>query len=73
METRYYKFNIGGGGMRMTGPIIEYLDSYGNWVEDLSLIGKFVGGDTDFDEISEEEAEELVENTKRKAKENGEI
>jgi len=66
METKYYKFDIGDGGMRRTGDIIEYLDHYGNWVEDLTLIRKFVGGDTDFDEISEEEAEKLVENRKRK-------
>lgn len=67
METKYYKFNIGDGGMRRTGHTFEYLDIYGNWVEDPTLIRKFVGGDTNFYEISEEEAEQLAENLKRKA------
>ncbi len=73
MKTRYYKFDKSDGGMRVTGYIYEYLDNYGNWVEDSTLINKFVGGDIDYDEISEEEAEQLVEKAKRKAKENGEI
>lgn len=59
-KTRYYKFDIGNGAMRRTGSIVEYLDSSGNWVEDRKLLRKFIGGDTDFDEISMEEAEELV-------------
>lgn len=66
-KTRYYKFNVGDGGMRRTGPIFEYLDSNGNWVEDRNLIRKFIGGDTDFDEITEEEANRLAMNRKRRS------
>lgn len=68
METRYYKFDTGGGGMRRTGAFVEYLDQDGNWVENRDLFRIFVGGDTDFDEITEEEAEELVRNRKLKSK-----
>ena len=66
METKYYKFDIGDGAMRRAGSKIEYLDQNGNWVEDARLIRKFIGGDTDFDEITEEEAEQLVKNRKNK-------
>ena len=66
METKYYKFDIGGGGMRVTGNKYEYLGRNGDWVEDRTLIRKFIGGDTDYDEISEEEAEILVRNRKNK-------
>lgn len=63
-KTRFYKFDIGDGAMRRTGAKIEYLDKNGEWVEDRSLIRKFIGGDTDFDEITEEEAEIIVRNRK---------
>ena len=69
-KVRYYKFTTGDGGIRRKGPIIEYLDKNGDWVEDLSLIGIFVGGDTDYDEITEAEAQKLVENKKNKSKNN---
>lgn len=59
-NTKYYKFDIGNGAMRRTGNTIEYLDLNGNWVENRELLRKFIGGDTDFDEISYEESEELV-------------
>lgn len=69
-KVRYYKFDVGGGGMRVTEHTYEYLDHYGNWVEDSTLIRKFVGGDCDFDEITEAEAQKLVENKKNKSKNN---
>ena len=56
--------------MRVTEHTYEYLDHYGNWVEDSTLIRKFVGGDCDFDEITEAEAQKLVENKKNKSKNN---
>ena len=59
-RTKYYKFDIGNGAMRRTGSIVEYLDQNGDWKEDRDLIRKFIGGDTDFDEITHEEAERLV-------------
>ena len=69
-KVRYYKFDVGGGGMRVNEHTYEYLDHYGNWVEDSTLIRKFVGGDCDFDEITEAEAQKLVENKKNKSKNN---
>lgn len=60
-RTRYYKFDIGNGLMRRTGITIEYLDRNGNWIEDRNLIRKFVGGDTDFDEISFEQAQRIID------------
>jgi hypothetical protein len=65
VATKYYKFDIGNGAMRRTGGIVEYLDKNGNWVEKRDLLRKFIGGDTDFDEISCEEAEKLVEERKK--------
>ncbi|WP_010249273.1 hypothetical protein [Acetivibrio cellulolyticus] len=65
-RTRYYKFDIGDGLMRRTGAIIEYLDKDGNWIEDRNLIRKFIGGDTDFDEISFEHALKIIEERSRK-------
>lgn len=66
IKTRYYKFDIGDRAMRRTGANVEYLDENGNWIEDRELIRKFIGGDTDFEEISEEEAEQLVINKKKR-------
>jgi len=65
-KTRYYKFDIGDGAMKRVGAIVEYLDETGNWVEDRNLIRKFIGGDTDFDEITEEEVNRLIEARKSK-------
>lgn len=65
VTTKYYKFDIGNGAMRRTGNTVEYLDKKGNWIEQRDLIRKFIGGDTDFDEISHEEAERLVEARKK--------
>lgn len=61
-KIRYYKFDIGDGLMRRTGTKVEYLDTTGKWIEDRNLIRKFIGGDTDFDEITEEEAKVIVQN-----------
>ena len=58
---RYYKFDIGDGAMRRKGARVEYLDRNGEWVEDKSLIRKFIGGDTDFDEITEKEAQRIAD------------
>ena len=65
LTTKYYKFDMGNGAMRRTGGIVEYLDKNGNWIEQRDLLRKFTGGDTDFDEISREEAELLVETRKK--------
>ncbi len=65
-RTRFYRFDIGDGLIRRTGPIIEYLDKDGKWVEDRNLIRKFVGGDTDFDEISFEQAQKVIEKSCKK-------
>ena len=51
--------------MRRTGAKIEYLDERGIWVENRDLIRKFVGGDTDFDEISFEEALKIIERSRK--------
>lgn len=59
-KIKYYKFDIGNGAMRKNGGIVEYLDPNGNWVENRALLRKFIGGDTDFDEISFEDAEKLI-------------
>ena len=67
-RTKYYKFDKSDGGMRVCGYIYEYLDENGNWVEDSTLINKFVGGDIDYDEITRAEAQKLVENMKNKSK-----
>lgn len=64
-KIRFYKFDIGDGAMRRIGTKIEYLDSNGEWIEDRSLIRKFVDGDTDFDEITAEEAQKIVDNRKK--------
>ena len=66
MKTRYYKFNTGDGAVRRTGAFVDYLDSDGNWVEYRDLFRMFVGGDTDFYEITEEEAEQLVRKKMKK-------
>ena len=68
-EVKYYKFDIGDGAMRRRGCLVDYLDENGNWVENRELFRTFVGGDADFDEISYEEAERLIE-VLRKKKEN---
>lgn len=68
-KIRYYKFDIGDGAMMRIGARVYYLDSNGEWIEDRSLIRKFIGGDTDFDEITEEEAQSIVNNRKNKEKE----
>lgn len=61
-KIRFYKFDIGDRLIRRTGAKIEYLDMTGKWIEDRSLIRKFIGGDTDFDEITEEEAKVIAQN-----------
>lgn len=59
-NARYYKFDVGDGLMRRSGAVIEYLDKDGNWIEDRNLIRKFVGGDTDFDEVTFEKAQQII-------------
>ena len=66
VKTRYFKFNTGDGAVRRTGAIVEYLDQSGNWIVNGELIRMFVGGDTDFYEITEKEANKLVEKRKRR-------
>lgn len=65
VKTRFFKFNTGDGAVRRTGAIVEYLDQSGNWIVNGGLIRMFVGGDTDFYEITEE-ANKLVEKRKRR-------
>lgn len=57
---KYYKFNIGDGAMRRDGVHVDYLDNRGEWIEDRELIRKFIGGDTDFEEITEKEILKLI-------------
>ncbi|MEE3494039.1 MAG: hypothetical protein VZR06_02680 [Butyrivibrio sp.] len=65
-NTRYYRFYTGDGAVRRIGAKVEYIDQHGNWVEDRALFSMFVGGDSDYYEISKEEADQLVEKRKRK-------
>lgn len=60
-KTKYYKFDIGSGLMRKTGPKLESLGKDGEWFENHRLLRKFFGGDMDFEEIPEEEAEGIAE------------
>ena len=60
----YYKFKIGDGAMRKKGVVVEYLDRNGNWIEDMNLLGKFIGLDNGFYEITEKEANEIVNRKK---------
>ena len=64
---RYYKFERGDGAIRRDGATFEYLDKNGDWKEDFSIMHKFIGGDCDFDGISEEEAEAIVIKRKTEA------
>jgi hypothetical protein len=66
----YYKFDVGDGAMRRNDDytILEYLNQNGEWEKNREIFRKFVGGDTDFDEITEDEAEILVQNRKNKRK-----
>ena len=66
MKTRYYRFTTGSGVVKRTGAFVYYLDKDGNWIKNSDLFRMFVGGDTDYYEISEEEAEQLVKNRKNK-------
>lgn len=38
------------------------MDVTGKWIEDRNLIRKFIGGDTDFDKVTKEEAKLIVQN-----------
>ena len=71
MKTRYYRVNPGDGAVRRTGAFVEYLDQNGNWIENRDLFRMFVGGDTDFYEITEDEAQALVEKRKNKRNTDG--
>lgn len=62
----YYKFDIGNGAMRKKGCVVEYIDKKGNWVENVELLRKFIGLDTGFYEITEAEAEAIVQRKKNK-------
>ena len=46
--------------MRKKGGLVEYIDKYGNWVENVNLLRMFIGLDTRFYEISEAEADVIV-------------
>ena len=63
--TKYYKFDIGDGIMRRNGVHVDHLDSRGEWIEDRELIRKFIGGDTDFEKITEKEVLELINKRKK--------
>lgn len=63
----YYKFRIGNGAMRKKGNLVEYIDKNGNWVENIELLRKFIGLDNGFYEITEAEAEEIVQSKKNKS------
>ena len=60
MKTRYYRFTTGDGVVKRTGAFVYYLDQDGNWIEHRDLFRMFVGGDADFYEITEEEAQAIV-------------
>ncbi|WP_022766708.1 hypothetical protein [Butyrivibrio sp. XPD2006] len=62
----YYKFDIGNGAMRKKGCVVEYIDKNGNWVENIELLRNFIGLDTGFYEITEAEAEAIVQSRKNK-------
>ena len=59
---RYYKFTIGNGVMRRKGARVELLGKNGEWEEKRDLLTKFIGGDSDFDEITEAQAQEIADN-----------
>ncbi len=65
-EYQYYKFRVGNGMMRRNGVSIEYVNRNNEWVVDMSLIGKFIGGDCDYVEITPEEAETIMKDRKAK-------
>ena len=62
---KYYKFHNSDAVARREKATVELLSNTGEWVEERRLLRKFIGGDCDFDEITEEEAEAIVK--KRKA------
>lgn len=62
--TKYYQFDSTNGKegnvFKRTGSFYAYLNQKGCWVENRNLLSKFVGGDVDFEEISEEEGFRIV-------------
>lgn len=68
VKYRYYKFIIGDGIMRRNGACVELLSRDGVWEEKRDLLSKFIGGDCDFDEISEELAMVIADERKAKAR-----
>lgn len=64
-KTIYYKLD-GGGFLRRTGLTVEYLSQDGKWIQNQNLVSKFLGGDSDYEEISYEEALEAQESRKLK-------
>ena len=69
----YYRFDIGDGVMRKKGNIVEYIDKNGNWVENIELLRMFIGLDTGFYEITEAEADAIVQNRKNKSENREEL
>jgi len=57
--TRYYKRHAG-GLVKQKGYYMAYLDKNGQWIEEGKFINMFVGGDCNYDEITEEEAQKLI-------------
>lgn len=55
-KVRYYMSNNGRAFYKFEDAYIAYLDPKGNWIERSELITKFVGGDSNFGEISAEKA-----------------
>ena len=60
----YYKSDYGNGIMRRNGARVEMLTIGGDWFEKQELFSKLIGGDIDFDEISEGQALIIAEERK---------
>ncbi len=54
--------------MRRNGACVELLSRDGVWEEKRDLLRKFIGGDCDFDEISEELAMVIADERKAKTR-----
>lgn len=63
---KYYKFDDSDAVAKRESAYVYLLDDAGNWVEKPSLLRKFIGGDCDYEEISEKEAELIVQQRKAK-------
>jgi len=61
-ETKYYRFSVGSVIVRRTGNKIEKMGRRGVWEDAPQLYWRFVAPDSDLIEITEEEAERMMEN-----------